>query len=241
MTVALALAPEHKAEFDRICEEHRSDPPAGRVPSKPHRYERFAMPAVTGETIASLKALRANPMADDADALRPARTSLSLADKLKAFGEAVAAKYPLGSKVSIAMAAEAAGVSDVTAHDRIGHLKRRGDWPFAPGATGRRAVASEVAAKPSPTPAPPKPRPSGRRVGTLRLDGLDLDMTGVKASGPEPAREEAARPTPATVQPEPAPKPSAAPAAVDLAAMAARLREAADLIDRAAALIGAGS
>lgn len=224
MTVALALAPEHRAEFDRICEEHKSDPPAGRIPSRPHRYERYVEPAVGGS---ALKALRANPMADSADAPKPARTRLGPAERLKAFGEAVAAKYPLGSKVSIAMAAEAAGVSDVTAYDRIRQLKGRGDWPFAPGTSGQRAKVVDA------KPAAMKPAPV-KRAAIPSVERLDL--SGGVSLKPAPATAkpvEAIKPEPVAV----APAPQHEVPRGGLAAISADLRRAADMIDEVLAIL----
>lgn len=143
----------------------------------------------------------------------PGRDEPGPVDKLDAFAAAVAAKFRPGDAVSETMAAAAAGVSRPTAGKRIADLKDRGEWPYKPGVPGYRADRGAV------DPAAPK---AGRPA---------------PAAPPEPSR-------PAAV--EAAPVVAAAPAASipiggDLAATAARLREAADLIERAAAILKGGA
>ena len=206
--MAIELQAEHMAEFDKIRAEHLADPPSGRIPSKPHRYERFVEPAVT--TVA-VKALRANPLAASASAPDGDRESRDVAGKLNAFADAVAARFRPGDPVSIADAADAAGVTTATAYDRIGRLKKRGaspdGWPYAPGVKGRRkdqADAKPKAARPAKAAPPERPEPA------------------------------------AVVEPKAAPAVSI-PIGGDLASTAARLREAADLIERAAAILKGGA
>jgi len=239
VTIGFALAPEHAAELDKIQAEHMADPPSGRVPSKPHRYERFVEPAVT---TVSVKALRANPLAASASAPDPDRESRDVAGKLKAFADAVAARFKPGDPVSIADAAEAAGVTTATAYDRIGRLKKRGaspdGWPYAPGVNGQRKAGTAEPDRPK------TPRGDGRRVGSPRLDGIDLSAEAVESprrATPEPTPEAPAEVAkPATVELTPAPAAST-PIGGDLAATAARLREAAELIERAAAILKGGA
>lgn len=204
MTLAVELEPEHRSEFERIAAEKRANP----TPS-PRRDERRSDFGVSMKT---LQALKANPMAaDDRPTASPklARTSAGVEARMAAFREAVAMSRAPGDRVSVAVAAGIAGVSEVAAGDYIARLKRRGEWPYEAGRSGPRKPEAK----------------SGRRVGSLNLDRLDM------ADAAKPVEPSA---------PEPTAVPAVAPPAIasgGLATLAARLREAADLIDRAAAIV----
>jgi len=159
-----------------------------------------------------LETLRKNPMA----ASDPGRDEPGPVDKLDAFAAAVAARFRPGDRVSETMAAAAAGTSRPTAGNRIAALKDRGEWPYKPGVPGFRAGRGPA------NPAAPKPaRAESSRPVAARI-----------------AAEPIVTPEPPAVAPAPA---ASIPIGGDLAATAARLREAADLIERAAAILKGGA
>lgn len=220
MTLAVELEPEHREEYERLAAEKRANP----TPSPPRRDDRRID---AGVSVKTLYALRKNPMAADENGPKPGRPRVDPAEKLRAFAVAVSARFSPGDRVSASAAASAAGVAESVAVDCIGRLRARGEWPYERGARGPGGLR-RAAAEPARTTVTPKPRAAIPSVERLDLSGV----TGVK---PAPA---AAKPVEAPT-PEPAP---AAPALPDvarggLATLAARLREAADLIDRAAAIV----
>jgi len=128
VNLGFRLAPEHRAELDAIQAEHRADPPSGRVPSRPLRYERYVAPI--GGIMTAHAALAANPMASADAACDVGR------DRLEDFLKAVSAKYRPDDAVSASAAAKVAGVALTTAQNRIGRAKRQGRWPYRPGKSG---------------------------------------------------------------------------------------------------------
>lgn len=81
------------------------------------------------------------------------RTPAAAAERRTAFLATIKAKFAEGAMVTIAAAAEAAGVHHVTAGEHIQKLRSRGEWPF--GAGRRGGARTPKAASPVERPAPP--------------------------------------------------------------------------------------